>query len=139
VLLIKKVKENKKETYEYVVLLYDKKNKITIPKNNIFIYPPSLFLSFPSSSIPLSAILSLFCLYSIFLPVPFSPSLSFRYIHSTCARLFLSSHSTFCIFFSSFHPLESFSSFPHLNLVIIFLHSLLTKYTSHISCCICVL
>jgi hypothetical protein len=37
---------------------------------------PFLFLSFPSSSISLSSILSPFRLHSVFLPVPFSPFLS---------------------------------------------------------------
>jgi hypothetical protein len=66
---------------------------------------PFLFLSFPSSSISLSSILSPFHLHLVFLPVPFSPSLSFLYIHS---QLSLSPHSTFCTFFLSFHPIPVF-------------------------------
>jgi hypothetical protein len=52
------------------------------------------------------SILPPFRLHFVFLPVPFSPSLSFRYIHSICARLCLSRHSTFCTFF---HPIPVFS------------------------------
>jgi hypothetical protein len=60
-------------------------------------------------SISLSSILSPFHLHSVFLPVPFFPSLSFRYIYSTCAQLSFSPHGTFCIFFLSFHPIPVFS------------------------------
>jgi hypothetical protein len=56
------------------------KIKITIPKINIFAIPPPLFFySFP----PIPYLLSLFRLHALFLPFPFSHSLSFRYIHST--------------------------------------------------------
>jgi hypothetical protein len=56
-------------------------NKNNNSKNGHFLlfpYPLSSFLIpfFPSSSISLSSIVSPFRLYSIFLPVPFSPSLS---------------------------------------------------------------
>jgi hypothetical protein len=60
-------------------------------------------------SISLSSVLSPFHLHSVFLSVPFSPSLTFRYIYSTCAQLFLSPHRTFCIFFLSFHPIPASS------------------------------
>jgi hypothetical protein len=99
---------------------------------------PFFFLFFPSSSISLSSILSPFRLHSVFLPVSFFPSLSFRYIHSTCAQLSLSPHSTFC----SFQFLFSLSSFPHLLTIILLLsHSLSPdtpefplSYTSHTPC-----
>jgi hypothetical protein len=67
-------------------------------------------LSFPPpSSKSLSFIQSPFRLHSVFLPVPFPPSLSFRSIHSTCAQLSFSPHSTFSTFFLSFHPIPVFS------------------------------
>jgi hypothetical protein len=76
---------------------------------------PFFFYSFS----PIPYIFHPFRLHSVFLPVPFSPSLSFCYIHSTCAQLSLSPHCKF----STFFPLlaSSTSSFPHLNLAIIFL------------------
>jgi hypothetical protein len=72
-------------------------------------YPSSSSsLSFPLSSISLS---SPFRLHPVFLPLPFLPSLSFRYIHSPCTRLsFISSwmaHSAPS--FLSFHPMSVFS------------------------------
>jgi hypothetical protein len=78
--------------------------KITIQKNIFFFVSPYsfLFLSFPSPSISLSSILY---------PLPFSPSLSFRYIRSTCAQLSLSlliAH--FAPSFLSFRPITVFSS-----------------------------
>jgi hypothetical protein len=84
--------------------------EITIPKIITF------FLSIPhpfllpfclSFSISLSSILSPFCLHSVFLPIPFAPSLSFRYIHSTCAQLSLSPRSTPSFF--SFRPIPVLS------------------------------
>jgi hypothetical protein len=60
------------------------------------------FYHFLSSSISLSSILSTFRLHSVFLPVPFSPSLlSLISLHSfhMCSILSLSSHSTFWTFF----------------------------------------
>jgi hypothetical protein len=59
----------------------------------------------------------------VFLPVPFSLSFSFCYIYSTCTRLSLFLHSTFCTFFPSpsIQYLLSLFSFPHINLTIIFL------------------
>jgi hypothetical protein len=60
-------------------------------------FHPFLFLSFPSSSISLLSILSSFRLYSVVLPVPFSPFLLFRYI--PCAQLSFSPHGTFCTSF----------------------------------------
>jgi hypothetical protein len=125
--------------------------KITILKNSIFISIPHLFLFlfFPSSSISFSSILSPFRLHSLFLPIPFLPFLSFRYIHFTCARLSLSTHTTFCIFFPllSSNTCFSLSSFPHLNFAIIFLLHFLSpgtpefplSYTSHTCCCIWIL
>jgi hypothetical protein len=78
------------------------KPKITIPKITFlipFLYP-SLSPAFPSSFIFLSYIVSPFRLHSVFLVAPFTPSLSIRYIHSTCAQLSLSPYSTFCTFYS---------------------------------------
>jgi hypothetical protein len=75
--------------------------EITIKKKNIF-----LSISHPFFSI-LSLLFHVFhpsSLPSIFIQL-FSPllslplSLSFRYIHSTCAQLSLFSHSTFCTLF----------------------------------------
>jgi hypothetical protein len=63
---------------------------------------PTPSLSFPPFSIPLSSILSLFRLRSVFLPVPYPPSLSVRRIRSTCARSSLSPHGTSCTFFILF-------------------------------------
>jgi hypothetical protein len=64
-----------------------------------YIIYPSPSISFPLSSISRLSILYSFLLHSVFLPVPFSPFLSFRCIHSTCAQLSHSPHSTFCTFF----------------------------------------
>jgi hypothetical protein len=96
---------------------------ITI-NNYIFIYIPHPFLSlfFPSSSISLSSILSPFRLHTVFLHVPFSPSpLSFRSIVSLSSKRIQHLLSS-----PSIQYLFSLSSFPHLNLAIIFLsfHSL---------------
>jgi hypothetical protein len=66
-------------------------------KQQFSFYPhPFLFIFCPSCSISLSSILPAFRFHAVFLPVPFSSSLLFRYIHSTCAQLSLSPHSTFC-------------------------------------------
>jgi hypothetical protein len=99
----------------------DYKHKNTILKINIFflIPTPSFFYPFP----PLPYLLhpSYLYLHSIFLPVPFSPSLSFRYINSKCAQLSLSPRSTFCTFFPLLPSSTCFlSSFLHLNLAINF-------------------
>jgi hypothetical protein len=74
-------------------MLYLSYGKITVPKKKHFSF-------YPSSSISLSSILSPFC-HSVFLPVPFSPFLSFLYTHSTCVQLsiFFHTRSTFCTFF----------------------------------------
>jgi hypothetical protein len=63
--------------------------------------PPPLYFSilcllFHTSFIRPVSLPSSFCIS--FSPL-LSPLSSFRYIHSTCARLFLSPHSTFCTFF----------------------------------------
>jgi hypothetical protein len=89
---------------------YNIKIKITIPNNNILISIPLpfIFLFFPSFSISLYFILSSFRPHSVFLPAPFSPSLSFPYIHSTCAQLsLLITHSAPSFLF--FHPIPVFS------------------------------
>jgi hypothetical protein len=67
----------------------DYKNRI--PKIIFFFYPfpPSSVSCFPSVFIP------------YFSPIPFSPSPPFLYIHSTCAQLSLSPHSTFFPFLPS--------------------------------------
>jgi hypothetical protein len=87
------------------------KIKITILNETFFFVPhPFLFPFCPSFSISLSSIVSIFRLRSVFLPVPFSPSLSFHYIHSTSAQLslfLLTAHSTPS--FLSFHPIPVFS------------------------------
>jgi hypothetical protein len=83
-------------------------NKNTTPQINIFPTPTPFFFN-PSPSLPYFFHPSPFRLHSVFLPVPFSPSLLFRYIHSTCAELSLSPHSTFYTFFFSFHPIPVFS------------------------------
>jgi hypothetical protein len=64
---------------------------ITLPHSS-----RSLF--FPSSSISLSSIASLFRLHSVFLSVPFSASLSFRRIRSTCVRSSHCPRVTSCTF-----------------------------------------
>jgi hypothetical protein len=79
-------------------LQFYQKNLITIPKKkHYFFYPPLLFFhSVPSLPYLLHPSISL---HSVFLPVPFSPSLSFRYIHSTVFNsLSLAPRRTFCIF-----------------------------------------
>jgi hypothetical protein len=82
---------------------------------------PLSFLFFPSSSISLSSILSPFRLHSVFLLVPLFPlSLSFRYIHSTCAQLSLSLLTS--------HSAPSFLSF-HISPIIFLLHSLSLRYS----------
>jgi hypothetical protein len=94
----------------------DYKHKNTILKINI-LSTPSFFYAFP----PLPYLLhpSYLYLHSIFLHVPFSPSLSFRYIK--CAQLSLSPRSTFCTFFPLLPSSTCFlSSFLHLNLAITF-------------------
>jgi hypothetical protein len=76
--------------------------EITIPKKKhfSFYFPPLFFHSLP----PFSYVFHPSSLPSIFIQL-FSPllslplSLSFRYIHSTCAQLSLFSHSTFCTLF----------------------------------------
>jgi hypothetical protein len=86
--------------------------KIIIPKKNMFIPIPHPFpfLFFSSSSMSLSSIQSPFRLHSIFLPVPLFPSLSFRFIHSTCARLSLSFLVAYpAPSFPFFHPKSVFS------------------------------
>jgi hypothetical protein len=86
------------------------KRKVAIQKKIISIPHPFLFSFCPSFSISLSSILypSLPSSFSILLPIPFSPSLLFRYIHSTCAQSFLSPHSTLCTFFPPFRPIPVF-------------------------------
>jgi hypothetical protein len=81
------------------------KIKITIC---LFIPHPFLFPFCPSCSISFSSILSPFHLHSVFVRLPFSPSLSFPYILHL-----LSSPSVQYLF--------SLSSFLHLNFAIIFL------------------
>jgi hypothetical protein len=71
------------------------KIKITIPKINIFPIP---LRSFSILSL-LFHISYLFRLHALFLPFPFSHSLSFRYIHSTSTQFSLCPHSIFCTFF----------------------------------------
>jgi hypothetical protein len=48
----------------------------------------------------------------VLLPVPFSPSFSFRYIYSTCTLLSLSLHSSFCTFFPLL-PSNTYFLSPH--------------------------
>jgi hypothetical protein len=86
--------------------------KITIPKINLFFYPPPLsisnFLFSPSSS--LSSILTPFRLHLVFLPIPPSPSLSHFSTFFPQALNYLSlliAHSVPS--FVSFHPMSVFS------------------------------
>jgi hypothetical protein len=77
---------------------YINKHKITIPRNSkkiIFLIPipyPSRSLSFPSSFISLSSILSPFHLLSVFLPFPSLSLISLHPLHM--CSIALSSHST---------------------------------------------
>jgi hypothetical protein len=97
---------------------------LTIPKNNIFISIPHLFLFlfFPSSSISLSSILSCFYLYSVF----HTPFLSFPLSHFptsishvlNCLSLLIA-HSAPS--FLSFHTIPVFS--PHFSFSCILCHT----------------
>jgi hypothetical protein len=89
--------------------------KITIPKKKKKHFPfyphPFLFLLCHSCSIiSLSYILSPFRLHSVFLPISFSLSLSFRRIYSTYARSSFSPYSTFCTFLLHLPPNTCFLS-----------------------------
>jgi hypothetical protein len=97
---------------------------------------PSPSLSFPSSSMSLLSILSPFRLHSVFHPVSFPP-LSFRYIYSTCAGLTHSLLIAYSVRSSSpsIQYLFSLSSFPFLNLAIIFL----SLVFSRTPCCISII
>jgi hypothetical protein len=83
---------------------------------------PSPSLSFPSSFISLSSILFPFRLHSVFLPLHSLPLSHFSTSipHVLNCMSLLIAHSAPC--FLSFYPiLVRLSSFPHLNLAIIFL------------------
>jgi hypothetical protein len=84
--------------------------KITIPKIIFFPIPhPFLFLLFSASSISLSSILSPFRLHSVFLPVPFSSSLSHfatSIPHVLNCPSLLIAHSALSFLF--FHPIPLF-------------------------------
>jgi hypothetical protein len=98
-----------------------------VPKKTFYSYPPALSFSVLSLFFHPSYLLSGFISLRFFS----SFSLSFHYIHSTCARLSHSPHSTPSCTFFPLLPFFSRSSFPHLNLAIIF-HSLalsLLKYS----------
>jgi hypothetical protein len=97
-----------------------------VPKNSkassifLSIPRPFLFPLCPFCSISLLSVLSPFRLHLVFFPVPFSSSLSFRYIHSAYVKLSLSPLSTFSPSFFSLFP-----GAPESPL----------SYTSHTSCC----
>jgi hypothetical protein len=101
----------------------------------------SKLLLYPFSPLP-------YLFHPFSLPSSFSMSPRSRRIHSTCARLSLSPHNTFCTFFP-FLPSNTFLfplfSFPHLYLATIFLSRVLSlslgspefplSYTSRTPCC----
>jgi hypothetical protein len=111
------------------------KIKITIC---LFIPHPFLFPFCSSCSISFSSILSPFHLHSVFLPLPLSPSLSFPYIHSTCAQLSPSLIAPYAPSFLSFRPLPVFSlliptskSRHHFSLLCTLSPQILRNFLSH--------
>jgi hypothetical protein len=132
-----------------LLTVLSKKLNNNLKKKHFSFYPYPFFHSIPFLPHLLHPTISL---HSVFLPVPFSPSLSFRYIHSTVLNslslsLFIA-HSTSS--FLSFYPVPVFSllvptSRSHYNFSF-FLHSLFSdtpefplSSISHTPCCIWIL